>query len=65
MKKKLLSALLVAAMAVSTLAGCGSSTTETPAADTTTEAADTTTEAADTSRNTIIMIPTAPGMRYR
>ena len=41
MKKKLLSALLVAAMAVSTLAGCGSSTTETPAADTTTEAADT------------------------
>ena len=42
MKKKLLSALLVAAMAVSTLAGCGSSTTETPAADTTTEAADTT-----------------------
>ena len=48
MKKKLLSALLVAAMAVSTLAGCGSSTTETPAADTTTEAADTTTEAADT-----------------
>lgn len=48
MKKKLLSALLVAAMAVSTLAGCGSSTTETPATDTTTEAADTTTEAADT-----------------
>ena len=48
MKKKLLSALLVAAMAVSTLAGCGSSTTETPAGDTTTEAADTTTEAADT-----------------
>ena len=44
MKKKLLSALLVAAMAVSTLAGCGSSTTETPAADTTTEAADTTEE---------------------
>ena len=35
-------------MAVSTLAGCGSSTTETPATDTTTEAADTTTEAADT-----------------
>ena len=48
MKKKLLSALLVAAMAVSTLAGCGSSTTETPPTDTTTEAADTTTEAADT-----------------
>ena len=48
MKKKLLSALLVAAMAVSTLAGCGRSTTETTAADTTTEAADTTTEAADT-----------------
>ena len=47
MKKKLLSALLVAAMAISTLAGCGSSTTtETPAADTTTEAADT--DAADT-----------------
>ena len=46
MKKKLLSALLVAAMAVSTLAGCGSSTTETPAADTTTEAADTTDDAA-------------------
>ena len=46
MKKKLLSALLVAAMAVSTLAGCGSSTTETPATDTTTEAADTTDDAA-------------------
>ena len=48
MKKKLVSALLVAAMAISTLAGCGSSSTET-----TTEAADTeeaadTTEAADT-----------------
>lgn len=53
MKKKLLSALLVAAMAVSTLAGCGSSTTETPATDTTTEAADTTTEAADTTDDVV------------
>lgn len=34
MKKKLLSALLVAAMAMSTLAGCGGSSTEAPAADT-------------------------------
>ena len=47
MKKKLVSALLVAAMAISTLAGCGSSSTETTTDAETTEATDTT-EAADT-----------------
>lgn len=49
MKKKLLSAVLSAAMAATMLTGCGSSNdTQTPSADTQTPAADTQTPAADT-----------------